>query len=320
MHPALQTPGVFLVTSEAQRTRPPQPKITFSNLPEWGNYPPPTLQGNQLPPVQGHLAAPGSTQLISQLAFWNTGAAGLACTVQEANKSKKGAGQRNRGQAGSGICTKTQDNLAEDKCKSQYELLLSMVGPSIARQETNWWETISPSERLSICLRVWGVSPQVAERVTKATCVLHNFLHWETEDHGYASPSAVEQRVFQHLEPVCRNNASREAQGFALPLSHHLCVGTPPLDRSRRGRNPRPGPGWRTLLLHQTDSLTTILSPSDMTLTTESLEPHPEWPGCPESCLSPTGDPPERQNRPRTLPSAPYPSHGAPMGALSDPQ
>ncbi len=79
--------------------------------------------------------------------------------------------------------------------------------------------------------RVLGVSPEVAERVVKAACILHNFLHWETKgDHYHITLSAVEQCAVQHLECVGSNNASGEAQavflltswGCAFSRQHHL--------------------------------------------------------------------------------------------------
>ena len=60
--------------------------------------------------------------------------------------------------------------------------------------------------------RVLGVSPLVAERVVKATCILHNLLHWETkEDQDHPTLSSVEQCAVQHLDRLGSNNASREA-------------------------------------------------------------------------------------------------------------
>ncbi|KAM9364798.1 uncharacterized protein KZ484_010978 [Pholidichthys leucotaenia] len=66
--------------------------------------------------------------------------------------------------------------------------------------------------------RVLGVSPTVAECVVKATCVLHNFLHWDSEVFDVLptpSTAAEPQGAVQTLPRVGSNNASREAAALA---------------------------------------------------------------------------------------------------------
>lgn len=65
--------------------------------------------------------------------------------------------------------------------------------------------------------RVLGLSPEVADHAVKATCILHNFPHWDwacevariqTTD----LPDAVQLPVaLQPVERTGSNNASREA-------------------------------------------------------------------------------------------------------------
>ena len=61
--------------------------------------------------------------------------------------------------------------------------------------------------------RVISVKAAKAEDCVKATCILHNLLHWETkEDQDHPTLSSVEQCAVQHLDRLGSNNASREAQ------------------------------------------------------------------------------------------------------------
>lgn len=58
--------------------------------------------------------------------------------------------------------------------------------------------------------RMLVLSPEVAERVVKATCMLHNYLQW---DEGTAAPCGPRETCLgiQDLPKLRRNNASKEA-------------------------------------------------------------------------------------------------------------
>ncbi|KAJ8342647.1 hypothetical protein SKAU_G00325750 [Synaphobranchus kaupii] len=62
--------------------------------------------------------------------------------------------------------------------------------------------------------RVLGVSPEVAECVVKATCILHNFLRWDYDGEDVPRTTIVpteSQGAVQRIPRVGSNNASREA-------------------------------------------------------------------------------------------------------------
>ncbi|KAJ8351988.1 hypothetical protein SKAU_G00234640 [Synaphobranchus kaupii] len=62
--------------------------------------------------------------------------------------------------------------------------------------------------------RVLGVSPEVAECVVKATCILHNFLRWDYDGEDVPRTTTVptdSQGAVQRIPRVGSNNASREA-------------------------------------------------------------------------------------------------------------
>ncbi|KAJ8346597.1 hypothetical protein SKAU_G00279980 [Synaphobranchus kaupii] len=62
--------------------------------------------------------------------------------------------------------------------------------------------------------RVLGVSPEVAECVVKATCILHNFLRWDYDGEDVPRTTTVptdSQGAVQRIPRVGSNNASRDA-------------------------------------------------------------------------------------------------------------
>lgn len=62
--------------------------------------------------------------------------------------------------------------------------------------------------------RVIGTSPDTVERCVKATCVLHNFMRWNTSGPAAASVERGEAKdpaALQGIHRVGTNNASREA-------------------------------------------------------------------------------------------------------------
>lgn len=62
--------------------------------------------------------------------------------------------------------------------------------------------------------RVLGVSPEVAEVVVKATCILHNFILWQSADEEDPSSTALctePSAGMQGITQVGSNNASKEA-------------------------------------------------------------------------------------------------------------
>lgn len=62
--------------------------------------------------------------------------------------------------------------------------------------------------------RVLGVSPEVAEVVVKATCILHNFIRWHSANEEDSSSRALctePSAGMQGITQVGSNNASREA-------------------------------------------------------------------------------------------------------------
>lgn len=68
--------------------------------------------------------------------------------------------------------------------------------------------------------RVLGVSPEVAEHVVKATCILHNFLRQELEEE--ASTVAEGAAAVQPIARVGSNNASREAMAVREKFTAYL--------------------------------------------------------------------------------------------------
>ena len=72
--------------------------------------------------------------------------------------------------------------------------------------------------------RVLGVSPQVAESVVKATCVLHNFLRWGDSTEAPTGPAEPSAGI-QNIARVGSNNASREAITVRTKFTEYFSSG-----------------------------------------------------------------------------------------------
>ena len=69
-----------------------------------------------------------------------------------------------------------------------------------------------------------GVSPQVAESVVKATCVLHNFLRWGDSTEAPTGPAEPSAGI-QNIARVGSNNASREAITVRTKFTEYFSSG-----------------------------------------------------------------------------------------------